>query len=154
MTAGLSVAAEHSAAAQDRTGPALVAYFSRTGNTRVIATQIRRALGADLFEIAAASPYPEDYEATVKQAERERDRGYEPPLAASVSEIARYQTVFLGFPIWGQTAPPVIRSFLRSHDLTGSGHRPLHHAWGLRDGKQPQGSRACPQLSKITLATK
>lgn len=97
----------------------LVAYFSRTGNTRVIAGQIHRAVGADLFEIEPAQSYPEDYEATVSQAEGERTAGYEPPLKASVSGIASYETVFLGFPIWGMTAPSVIRSFLSGHDLSG-----------------------------------
>ena len=90
----------------------LVAYFTRTGNTRVIAGQIRRALGADLFEIEPAEAYPEDYEATVSQAESEREAGYEPPLKATVPNIGLYDAIFLGFPIWGMTAPSVIRSFL------------------------------------------
>lgn len=47
----------------------LVAYFSRTGNTRVIAGQIHRARGTDLFEIQPATSYPEDYEQTVAQAQ-------------------------------------------------------------------------------------
>ena len=116
--AGFSVGA---AAAQQAPSNAriLVAYFSRTGNTRVIAGQIRRAYGADLFEIEAVAPYPEDYAAVVQQAQRERDAGYEPPLAAMVPNIATYDFVFLGFPIWGTTAPAVIRSFLSRHDLSG-----------------------------------
>lgn len=97
----------------------LVAYFSRSGNTRVVAGLIHRALGADLFEIQPASPYPEDYLATVEQARQERDHRYEPALTAHVSDMARYNTVFLGFPIWGETTPPVIRAFLSAHDLTG-----------------------------------
>jgi flavodoxin len=48
----------------------LVAYFSRTGNTRVIAGQIHRARDTTLFEIKPAAPYPEDYEKTVAQAKR------------------------------------------------------------------------------------
>lgn len=97
----------------------LVVYYSRTGNTRVIAEQIRRAHGADIFAIEAAVPYPEDYQETVKQAESERRSGYAPPLAATVPDIARYATVFLGFPIWGMTAPAPIRSFLSRHALAG-----------------------------------
>ncbi len=49
----------------------------------------------------------EDYEAVVSQAQRERDAGYQPPLGATVSNINSYDVVFLGFPIWGMTAPPV-----------------------------------------------
>ena len=66
----------------------LVAFFSRTGNTRVIAGQIRRAHWADIFEIVPATPYPEDYQETVSQAQRERDSGFEPPLRETVRAIA------------------------------------------------------------------
>ena len=111
----------------------LVAYFSRSGNTRVIASTTQRALAADLFEIRPARPYPEDYEQTVEQARQERDRGYEPPLEATVPDMAAYETVFLGFPIWGETTPPVIRSFLRAHELSGRTLRPFitHGGYGL-----------------------
>jgi flavodoxin len=112
---------------------ALVAYFSRTGNTRVVAGLIRRAQGADLFEIRPASPYPEDYLETVAQARKESGSGYKPPLAAKVTRMADYDTLFLGFPIWGETAPPVIRSFLAEHDLSGKTVIPFvtHGGYGL-----------------------
>ena len=102
VTAGLSISASPSSAQQaPSNAKILVAYFSRTGNTRVIAGQIRRALGADLFEIEPAEAYPEDYEAVVSQAEREREAGYEPPLRATVPNIDSYEVVFLGFPDLG-----------------------------------------------------
>lgn len=111
----------------------LVVYFSRSGNTRVIAGQIRRARNADLFEIQPATPYPEDYEETVAQAQRETNSSYEPPLKAKVTNMANYETVFVGFPIWGQTAPPVIRSFLSSHDLADKTLIPFitHGGYGI-----------------------
>lgn len=113
--------------------PVLVAYFSRSGNTRVIAGQIHRALGATLFEIRPTTPYPEDYEQTVEQARRERDNGTRPPLVSNTPNMAAYRTVFLGFPIWGETAPPVIRSFLSAHDLSGKTLIPFvtHGGYGL-----------------------
>lgn len=107
-----------SARAQEQR-PTLVAYFSRTGNTRVIANQIRRATDADLFEIVPATPYPEDYGETVSQARQETSDGFRPELQSLVDDIARYRRVYLGFPIWGTTAPPIIRSFLAGHDLAG-----------------------------------
>jgi flavodoxin len=95
----------------------LVAFCSRSGNTRVIAGLLHRRLGASLFEIQPARPYPEDYLETVALAKRERDSQFEPPLATRVANVADYDTVYLGFPIWGETAPPIIRSFLSAHDL-------------------------------------
>ncbi|WNH49765.1 flavodoxin [Stenotrophomonas aracearum] len=111
----------------------LVAYFSRSGNTRVVAGLIQRAFGADLFEIQPAVPYPDEYLATVEQARQERDRGIEPALEATIATIRSYETVYLGFPIWGETAPPVIRSFLSRHDLSGKTLIPFvtHGGYGL-----------------------
>lgn len=111
----------------------LVAYFTRSGNTLVIAGSIHRARATDLFEIRPARPYPEDYDETVAQARQERDRGYEPPLEARVPRVEAYDQIFLGFPIWGGTTPPVIRSFLRAHDLSGKTIRPFitHGGYGL-----------------------
>lgn len=111
----------------------LVAYFSRSGNTRVVAGLIHRALDADLFEIQAASPYPEDYLQTVEQARRERDADYKPALQSSISDLQHYDTVLLGFPIWGETAPSIIRSFLSAHDLSGKTLIPFitHGGFGL-----------------------
>jgi flavodoxin len=122
----------------------LVAYFSRSGNTRVIAGTIQRSLGADLFEIRPARPYPEDYEQTVEQARRERDHGYEPALEAKVPDMEAYDTLFLGFPIWGETTPPVVRSFLNAHNLSGKTLRPFitHGGYGVGNGLSVLASHA------------
>lgn len=116
-------------------GSVLVAYFSRSGNTRVVAGQLHRALRANLFEILPAQAYPEDYLETVEKARIERDKGLEPALSAKVPDVARYDTIYLGFPIWGETAPPIIRSFLTAHDLSGKALRPFitHGGYGVGD---------------------
>jgi flavodoxin len=134
LTSALSLAAASASAQEGQPrSKILVAYFTRTGNTRVIARQIRRALETDLFEIQPAEPYPEDYEAAVSQAQTERDARFEPPLRSTVSDFPSYETVFLGFPIWGMTAPPVIRSFLSAHDMSGKTLVPFitHGGYGL-----------------------
>lgn len=111
----------------------LVAYFSRSGNTRVIAGLIHRSMPSDLFEIRPATDYPADYLETVAKARQERDDGVEPALRAPIEDISRYDTVYLGFPIWGETAPPVIRSFLSRHALSGKTVVPFitHGGYGV-----------------------
>lgn len=135
LVAGGTTAISPASAAQLPRGNVLVACFSRSGNTRVVAGQVRRALRADLFEIVPETPYPDDYFETVEQARRETGRGYEPPLKGHVAGIGTYETVFVGFPIWGTTAPPAIRSFLSAHDLSGKTLVPLvtHGGYGLGD---------------------
>jgi len=97
--AGLSIAMASSQAQAAPSGNSanLVAYLSRTGNTRVIAGQLQRATGADIFEIRAAEPYPDDYEQTVERARREREVGATPPLAETLASAGQYETVFLAF---------------------------------------------------------
>ncbi|KQT53094.1 MULTISPECIES: flavodoxin [unclassified Aureimonas] len=132
--ASASPSSARAVAAEPRRGSkVLIAYFTRTGNTRLIATQIARARNAELFQIVPADPYPEDYEAQVAQATEERRRGYEPPLQALAPALSSYDTVFLGFPIWGTTAPSIIRSFLSNHDLSGKTLVPFitHGGYGL-----------------------
>ena len=141
--AGLSlIATTSSSGAAERRAttvakPVLVAYFSRSGNTRVVAGLFQRAFAADVFEIHPATPYPEEYLATVEEARQERDRGLERALRSEVPDIGKYGTVFLGFPIWGETAPPLIRGFLSAHDLAGKTLVPFitHGGYGLGDSE-------------------
>ena len=95
----------------------LVAYLSRSGNTRVIAGVIQRSLKTHIFEIEPAIPYPKDYFQTVEQAKNERSQGIKPALKNRVSDIERYETIYLGFPIWGASVPPVVQTFLSAHSF-------------------------------------
>ncbi len=119
LGAGLASTPLAAATSAARNSPNLVAYLSRSGNTRVVAGQLQRAFRADSFEIRTAEPYPEDYEETVDLANRQREARATPPLAERVARIAGYDTVFLGFPIWGRDLPAPVRTFLVTHDLSG-----------------------------------
>lgn len=101
----------------------------------MIAGHIARSLGATVFEIEPAQPYPGDYFQTVEQARRERDSGFRPPLKGRVADLDAYDVIYLGFQIWGETAPPVIRSFLAAHDLAGKTLIPFitHGGYGVGD---------------------
>lgn len=132
LLAGSSVSAEPVGIARlPANAKTLVVYYSRTGNTRVVAGQLSRALGAELFELQTIDPYPDDYDATVKQAQRERDTGYK--IKSGVPDLSIYSAVLLGFPIWGMSAPPMITSFLSGHDLSGKSLMPFvtHGGYGL-----------------------
>lgn len=97
----------------------LVAYFSRTGNTAAVANEIAAYTGADLFKIVPEDPYPEDYNETVERFRREREEDARPAVADEVENMADYDVLFVGYPIWGSTMPHVVRTFLESYDLSG-----------------------------------
>ncbi len=104
------------AASKDRI---LVAYFSRTGNTRSVAADIAEATGGDLFEIVPQTPYPTDYNACLEQARRELSDDARPALANQVENMEQYDVIILGFPIWHGNTPMAVRSFLEEYDLEG-----------------------------------
>jgi len=111
----------------------VVACFSRSGNTRVVAGLIHRSMPSDLFQVEPAIDYPADYLETVAKARQERDDGVEPALRTRIVDIDRYDAVYLGFPIWGETAPPIIRSLLSQHDMSGKTIVPFitHGGYGV-----------------------
>lgn len=97
----------------------LVAYYSHSGNTRTIAGYIHDAAGGDIISVETVNPYPEDYDEHLAQARKEVAEGYLPPLKTKIDNIDGYDVVFVGYPIWVETAAPPIASFLASHDFKG-----------------------------------
>lgn len=97
----------------------LVAYFSHSGNTRNIATQIHDAVGGDIFEIKTIKQYNTDFETTVAEATEEQRTNARPALTAKVEKMQDYDVVFLGFPNWCSTMPMALFTFLEQYDFKG-----------------------------------
>ena len=103
-------------------GKTLVAYFSATNTTRPLAEYAADILSADLYEIVPEDPYTDADLAyyTNGRADREQnDPAARPGISGSVANIADYDVIFLGYPIWHGQAPRIISTFLESYDLTG-----------------------------------
>lgn len=111
----------------------LVAYFSYSGNTKVIANKIHEDVGGDIFEIKTVDPYPTDYNTLVDQAKKERDENYRPKLATKVDNIDSYDVIFVGYPDWWVTMPMPVFSFLEQYNLSGKTIVPFctHEGSGL-----------------------
>lgn len=97
----------------------LVVYFSHTGNTRTIAGYINEIVSSNLVELKTTAAYTNDYDSLLAQVRGEVSSAYCPPLTAQVEDITSYDVVFIGYPIWVETAAPPIRTFLTTHDLAG-----------------------------------
>lgn len=149
LGAGLAWAARSANAQEQNDSRTLVAFLSRSGNTRVIAGQLRRRYRSDLFEIRTAAPYPEDYQEMVEWASRLRDVQAAPELADNVADIARYETIFLGFPIWGAALPAPVRTFLKIHDLSGKKIVPFITHGGYGPGSAPSTLAALAPRARI-----
>lgn len=118
MAVGPAQAAQSPQGGQSAPKPRiLIAYFSMSGNTRLIAHDIQRLIGGDLFEIKTVRKYGPDFDGNVEQAREELSNNARPELAATVTNMAEYDVIFVGFPNWVGTMPMAVFSFLEQHDF-------------------------------------
>ena len=101
----------------------LVAYFSASGVTKGVAQRLAKVVGAGLFEIRPAVPYTQaDLNWTDKKSRSSvemNDPLSRPEIAEMLPNMADYDTVFVGYPIWWYVAPHIINTFVESYDLSG-----------------------------------
>ena len=130
----------------------LVAYFSVTGTTKRAAERLAKPAGADLFEIRPAIPYTDadlDWTSSKSRSSVEmNDPCSRPEIAGVIPDIADYDTVFIGFPIWWYTAPHIIHTFLESLDFDHKTLAPFATSGGSGIGKAADELRKlCPNAN-------
>ena len=130
----------------------LVAYFSASGTTRRAAERLAKAAGADLFEIKPAVPYTgADLNWTnnhSRSSEEMNDPASRPEIAEGLPNMADYDTVFIGFPIWWYQAPRIIETFLESYDFSGKTVIPFATSGGSGMGGEDVLRSACSKGTK------
>ncbi|MGI6270131.1 MAG: flavodoxin [Candidatus Howiella sp.] len=103
-------------------GKTLVIYFSCTGNTKKAAEEIQRLTNADTFEIIPKVPYTSEdlnYSDDDSRANREmRDDTARPEIDGTLDNLADYDTVFIGYPLWWGTMPKIINTLLDTYDFS------------------------------------
>ena len=101
----------------------LVAYFSVSGQTQTAAKKIAKLLNCDLYEIKPKVPYASkdlDWNDESSRSTIEcKNRNSRPELGDKNANIANYDTILIGFPVWWYLAPNIILTFLESYDFTG-----------------------------------
>ena len=119
----------------------LVAYFSASEvrATERVATNLAKAIDADLFEIVPAMAYTtEDLDWKDEQSRSTiemKDSTARPEVISKVENMDQYTTIYVGFPIWWYTAPRIINTFLEQYDLTGKTIIPFATSGGSDMGK-------------------
>ena len=100
----------------------LVTYFSAEGTTAKVAKDYAESINADVFEIVPQEPYTKadiNYMNPISRCNREQLGGKDVPVAGSIENFDKYDTVYIGFPIWYGQAPRVIHTFASGYDWTG-----------------------------------
>ena len=101
----------------------LVAYFSATGTTARAAEKVAKITGGELYAITPAQAYtPADLDWNNSQSRSSvemNDPKSRPALKGKKENIADYDVIFIGYPIWWNLAPRIVNTFIESHDLKG-----------------------------------
>ena len=101
----------------------LVVYFSATGTTAAAAQMLAKQTGGALCEIVPEQPYtPADlnwHNAQSRSSVEMADAGARPAIKPANVNLANFDYVFIGYPIWWDLAPRAVNTFIESHDLSG-----------------------------------
>ena len=133
----------------------LIAYFSASGVTARLAKTLESATGGDLYEIKPVTPYTgADLNWNDKQSRSSvemKDRAARPAVAVPVENVAQYDYVFVGFPIWWYEAPRIVQTFLESYDFSGKTVIPFATSGGSGMGKTSDILRkSCPDAKVLS----
>ena len=97
-----------------------VVYFSQTNNTKNVAQIITEQTNSDIYEIEARVPYTDEdinWHDDNSRANREQNDSLARPEIANIPDIAEYDTIYLGYPIWWGTMPKIINTFIETGAL-------------------------------------
>ncbi len=98
---------------------ALVVYFSWSGNTEAVAAAIQSQTGAELFEIVPQTPYSDDYNTLLDDAQEEQSSDARPAISGTIENLEQYDVIYVGFPNWWGDMPMILYTFFDSYDLSG-----------------------------------
>ena len=101
----------------------LVAYFSASGTTKKTAELLAEAAGADLYEITPKVAYTKAdlnwMDKKSRSSVEMNDKKFRPEIEDKDANIAEYDEIILGFPIWWYVAPTIVNTFLEKFDFSG-----------------------------------
>lgn len=101
----------------------LVAYFSASGVTKKMANKLSLLANADLYEIKPKVLYSKAdlnwMDKNSRSSIEMSNKSMRPAIIKEELDLAKYDIILLGFPIWWYVAPTIINTFLESYDFTG-----------------------------------
>lgn len=127
----------------------LIAYFSASKVTARAAKELAEAVNGDLYEILPQQPYTSadlDWRNKRSRSTLEmNDPSCRPAIDGQVMQMAEYDTVFIGFPIWWYVEPRIVDTFLESYDFSGKTLIPFATSGGSGIEKAEKSLQAhCP----------
>lgn len=116
----------------------LVVYFSASGVTKRVAEKLANVVEGDIYEIVPEKPYTTtDLDWMNKNSRSSiemKDHFSRPAISCKLNNMAEYDVIYLGFPIWWYVAPTIINTFLESYDFSNKTIIPFATSGGSEMG--------------------
>ena len=123
LTVSLSACSQGNKTKENKDKKVLVAYFSASGVTRGVAQQLAEVTGGTLHEIKPEQLYTDadlDWRNRQSRSSVEmQDKSSRPAITDKLSDMKDYSVVYVGFPIWWNTCPTIINTFMEAYDFQG-----------------------------------
>ena len=120
-------------------GNVLVAYFSATGTTEILAKKLATAVDGDLHKIITKRLYTTQdlnwMNGNSRSSVEMKNTDSRPEITNMVQNIDEYDTIYVGFPIWWYIAPTIINTFLEKYNLYGKTIIPFATSGGSGMGR-------------------
>ena len=94
----------------------IVLYYSRSGTTEKLAKKIASALGSDILKVELEKPYGNMLFSIIRYI-KERKKGIVPAVKTQLPSLDSYDTVLIGYPIWGNDVPSFLSDFVKKCSL-------------------------------------
>lgn len=95
----------------------LMIYYTFTGNLDSIASLLSKYIDLDILKIELKQPYPEEKKLFVDRVRKELKNNLMPEYTEIEVDLDNYQNIILGVQNWGNTIPPVMKTFLHNNFL-------------------------------------
>lgn len=116
---------------------AIIIYFSRAGenydvgvvsegNTKMIVNYLEEVTDMPIYQIVPTTSYPEGYQETLNVVQNERSSNARPTIKDPITDISKYDTILLGYPIWYTNLPNIVKTLLESLNLEGKTKYPFN----------------------------
>lgn len=112
----------------------LITYFGCYGTTEKFAKDITELTGGDFVRIETVQTYPSTYNELADYAKKEKDDDVHPELKELDIDLTKYDTIFIGYPIWWYQMPMPMYSFFDTYDFDGKTIIPFNTHEGSGDG--------------------
>ena len=123
---------------------AIIIFFSRAGenynvgtvdvgNTEMIVNYLKQVTNITSFKINPETDYPTNYQEMVTLAQNEKSSNARPSIKDPLTDISKYNTILLGYPIWHGDLPNIVMTQLEMLDFEGKTIYPFntHEGSGL-----------------------